>query len=211
MEWLVPDASSRIVEVGAGTGKFTAVLVAAGLDVVATEPDPGMREALSASLPSVEVRSGTAESIPLRDDSVDVVLGAQCWHWVDQARATLEASRVLVPGGSLGLVWNDRDVSDPWVASMSAVLSEFGQGRDADAGPVQHPQFGPFARIKVRWEHETTVDGVVDMVASRSYAIALAPDRRAELLERIRNHAQARADEYSRLAVPYVTRAYRAE
>lgn len=212
VDWLLPSSGMRVVEVGAGTGKFTQGLLAREVDVTATEPDAGMRATLRETLPMVRVVEGSAEEIPLPDGSVDAVLGAQCWHWVDQARASSEAGRVLAPGGILGLIWNDRDVADPWVAQMSEILSEFGQGRDADAEPAQHAPFGPFEGFDIRWEHSTTVDGVVDMVASRSYTIALPQDRRAELLDRIREHALAHPglESGDRLAVPYVTRAYKA-
>ncbi len=212
VDWLLPSAGVQVVEVGAGTGKFTQVLVERGFDVTATEPDAGMRAALSASLPSVRVMEGFAESIPLADGCADAVLGAQCWHWVDQAAASLEAARVLRPGGILGLLWNYRDESDPWVAGISAILAEFGQDPGPDDDPVQHAPFGPFEEFAFPWEHDTTVEGVVDMIASRSYAIALPADRRAELLDRIREHALAHPalEAGDRLVVPYVTYAFKA-
>ncbi|MDI1288709.1 MAG: class I SAM-dependent methyltransferase [bacterium] len=212
VDWLVPSASARVVEVGAGTGKFTQALVRRGIDVTATEPDAGMRDALAASLPSVHVIEGFAESIPLPDGCADAVLGAQCWHWVDQDAASLEAARVLRPGGILGLVWNYRDESDPWVAGISAILADFGQDPGRDEDPVPHAPFGPFEVFEFPWVHGTSVQGVVDMIASRSYAIALPSDQRAELLGRIREHALAHPalEAEDRLVVPYVTYAYRA-
>jgi len=213
VDWLLPSAGARVVEVGAGTGKFTQVLTARGFDVTATEPDAGMRAALSASLPSVRVVEGYAERIPLGDQCADAVLGAQCWHWVDQARAAREAARLLRPGGILGLAWNYRDESDPWVAGLSEILEDLGQTPGPDADPLPHEPFGPFERFETAWSHETSVDGVVDMIASRSYAIALAEDRRAELLGRIREHAlmHPKLQDEGRLGVPYITYAFKAD
>ena len=75
-----------------------------------------MREQLASAVPGVPVRAGTAEQIPLADGSVDAVLVAQAWHWVDPSRAVPEVARVLAPGGQLGLVWNIRDEQEDWVA-----------------------------------------------------------------------------------------------
>jgi SAM-dependent methyltransferase len=117
------DASDRVraVDLGAGTGKFTASLVARGLDVTAVEPDTAMLERLTAQLPSVRALAGTAEAIPLPDASVELVTAAQSWHWVDPECASAEVARVLVPGGVLALVWNIRDESVPWVRRLGEV------------------------------------------------------------------------------------------
>src|ERR1700712_1163347 len=105
-----------VVDVGAGTGKFTASLVTRGLTVTAVEPDEVMRQTLSGKFPSVVALSGTAESMPLADASADLVTFAQAWHWVDVPAASAEVARVLRPGGSLALVWNIRDSGVDWVA-----------------------------------------------------------------------------------------------
>jgi SAM-dependent methyltransferase len=99
LEAVLPVGARRVVDVGAGTGKLTAVLVARGLDVVAVEPDHRMRELLAAAAPQADVRAGTAEQLPLASDEVDAVLFAQAWHWADPDRAIQEALRVLTRGG----------------------------------------------------------------------------------------------------------------
>ena len=209
VDWLLPDRSARVIEIGSGTGKFTRSLVRCGVSVTATEPDPGMRAAFSAG--DVEVIAGTAEAIPAADGSADAVLAAQCWHWVDPERASREVGRVLVPGGVLGVLWNDRDESDQWVSELSSILTEADRIRAADAEPVPFPPFERFERSVMRWEHNVSVDGVVDMVGSRSFAIALPPDQRATLLDRVRRHALAHPSiNGDTFAMPYVTRAYRA-
>ena len=99
--------ASVVVEVGAGTGKFTAMLAPRVGAVIAVEPSRGMRRRLRV-MPGVEVRPGVAESLPVDDRCADAVVAAQAWHWVDGTRGIPEASRVL-RGGGLALVWNVRD------------------------------------------------------------------------------------------------------
>src|SRR5580693_9952897 len=74
IDWLLPPQARRVADVGAGTGKLTRQLRERGLDVIAVEPSAGMREQLRRAVAGVPVLGGTAERIPLADDSVDVVL-----------------------------------------------------------------------------------------------------------------------------------------
>lgn len=205
--WLVPEHARTVVDLGAGTGKLTRALHAPGRTVVAVEPSAGMRERFSQVLPDVRVLGGTAESIPLPDSSVDTLVCAQAWHWVDPERAVPEAARVLRPGGRLGLVWNLRDVSVPWVAELDQILRDYAtaptEARQVES--VRTP-FGVVERQDFRWRHPITAEEVVDMVTSRSYVITLEPARREELLVRVRALLDARHP----TAMPYVTECHRA-
>jgi ubiquinone/menaquinone biosynthesis C-methylase UbiE len=95
---IVPRAARRVLDLGAGTGKLTSLLVETGIEVVAVEPDAAMRAQLAAAVPGATIRAGTAERIPLPDGSVDAVVVAQAWHWFDASAAVPEIARVLTPG-----------------------------------------------------------------------------------------------------------------
>ena len=210
VDWLLADRPRCVVDLGAGTGKLTRALVDRVATVVAVEPDPGMRAALAERLPSTRVVDGVGERIPLPDAFADAVVAGQAWHWVDPVRAIPEVARVLRPGGTLGLVWNDRDPDDPWIDRLSEILEDFGTSPDADYEVVGGPPFGDFEATAHRWVAPMTIDGVLDMVVSRSYVIALPEDRRAQLVERVRNLAVDGQDpDTGLIPVRYVTHAYR--
>ncbi|NIR41524.1 MAG: class I SAM-dependent methyltransferase, partial [Actinobacteria bacterium] len=120
------DASSAVVEVGAGTGKLTRDLVDRVGTIVAVEPSEGMRRMLVRQV-AVDVVAGTAEDLPVPDASFDAVLAAQTWHWVDGERAAAEAHRVLRRGG-LGLVWNRWDPDDRLMDELRAVVDAHRHG-----------------------------------------------------------------------------------
>src|SRR5215475_2957515 len=124
IDWLLPAGAARVLDLGAGTGKLTRQLAGRGLDVTAVEPSEAMREQLRGAVPGIRSLEGTAERIPLPGGSVDAVLVAQAWHWVDPARAVPEVARVLRPGGQLGLLWNVRDERADWVAALSVILCQ---------------------------------------------------------------------------------------
>jgi SAM-dependent methyltransferase len=110
--------SLRLLDLGAGTGKLTALLTALGADVTAVEPDQAMLGELRRALPSVRALPGSAEQIPLADASVDAVLCGQSLHWFNLERALPEIARVLVPGGTLAGLWNSDDDRVAWVAGL---------------------------------------------------------------------------------------------
>jgi SAM-dependent methyltransferase len=219
LDWLLPPGARRVLDLGAGTGKLTRQLVSRGLDVVAVEPLDGMREQLSQVLPGTTVLDGSAEHIPLPDGSVDAVLAAQAWHWVTPERAAPEVARVLRPGGTLGLVWNERDDREPWVGALNRIVEEQGNKLAADElrahndhdNPQVGPPFGPLERHQVEWVHHGSVPEVIDMIASRSYVILLPPGQRDALLASVRqlldtDPALARQPD---VPLPYVTWCWR--
>jgi SAM-dependent methyltransferase len=100
--------------------------------VVAVEPDERMRAVLAARCPEAEVLEGRGEDIPLPDASVDAVVIASAWHWLDPERAVPEIARVLRPGGTLGVIWVSRDSRVDWVAEFNGLMRE---AREADRAP----------------------------------------------------------------------------
>ena len=190
--WLIPEGATAVADVGAGTGKLTASLLAPGRTVVAVDPDAQMLTALHNGLPGVETREGTGEQLPLDDASVDAVTFGQSWHWVDPARGSVEAARVLRPGGVLGLIWNVRDERVAWVAELSAVmhLSAAEALVDGDGPRVTAP-FGPFETSVASWERRMSVDDVVAMAGSRSYLITAEPDERSRVLAEVHSLASS--------------------
>ncbi|MBO0982747.1 class I SAM-dependent methyltransferase [Rathayibacter sp. SD072] len=200
------DASDRlrVLDLGAGTGKLTASLVARGLDVTAVEPDEAMRGRLVELLPSVRALPGTAEEIPLPDSSVELVTMAQAWHWVDPERASAEVARVLVPGGVVALVWNIRDESVPWVRRLGEVAGSSPAERFETLRPPLGAALERRAFAAFDWVHEMTREALQDVFASRSYVIALPEPERAAVLAAVSGNVDGLPGE--RIGMPYATR-----
>jgi SAM-dependent methyltransferase len=210
IDWLLPAGARDVLDLGAGTGKLTTRLVERGLDVVAVDPIPEMLDVLRTSLPDTPALLGTAEEIPLPDNSVDAVLVAQAWHWFDPARAIPEVLRVLRPGGRLGLVWNTRDERLGWVRELGRII-----GSDAD--PVSErvklpPPFTDLERHRVEWTNYLTPQALIDLVASRSYCITSPADVRTKTLDRVREllATHPALANNNGLALPYITVCVRA-
>ena len=182
IDWLLPPGEPRVLDLGAGTGKLTRQLAGLGLPVTAVDPSEGMLAQLRRVLPGVPAHLGSAERIPLPDDSVDLVLIAQAWHWVDPDRAVPEIARVLSPGGRLGILWNLRDEDAEWVRRLEEIIG----GIDDERSTAVGPPFGPVETRDFRWTHRIGPDALIDLVASRSRVILLPADERAALLGQVR-------------------------
>src|ERR1019366_131582 len=150
----------HVLDLGAGTGIFTGQLVQFCANFTAVEPTPGMRKVLSERLPTVNVLDGRDVAIPLHDATVDCVVVAQAFHWFDAPVALEEIHRVLVEGGRLGVLWNERDESIPWVAELGEAMRwPTHQPYDVDQDFTPILSSGPFVNIERRkFSHHQLLD-----------------------------------------------------
>ena len=185
----------RVLDLGAGTGKLTATLVALGAEVVAVEPDSAMLTELRRAVPAVRALPGGAEAIPLPDASVDAVLAGNALHWFDMAVAGPEIARVLAPGGILAGLWNVMDNRVDWVAGLERVSGNAAIGaRDtlsswrAATADMHLPNTGLVARFgspeQAEFPHgqRRTADSLVATLATRAGMLVMPePDQEATL------------------------------
>jgi SAM-dependent methyltransferase len=197
-------AGRTVLDLAAGTGKLTRLLVPSGANVIAVEPIREMREKIE----GVVALAGRAERIPLTDGFVDAVTVGTAFHWFDADAALHEIARVLTPDGGVALIWNTRDERSPLHRALTDIIDPLG----GDTPRRQHRNWktlladsGLFARTKrVLFEHVQPVDeqAVVDRVLSISF-IASAEDAVKDEVER-----QVRAVAKGATELPYMTELY---
>jgi SAM-dependent methyltransferase len=219
-QWLADDLGIKsgkvVIDLGAGTGKFTKLLVATGAEVIAVEPVAAMRAELQARLPQVRTDSGMAEAMQLSAATADVLVCAQSFHWFATDAAIAEIHRVLVPGGRLGLVWNVRDESVDWVAQITAIITPYeGAAPRFHKGDWRKAFSGSHFTALVRSDYRHTHVGppelvILDRVLSVSFIAALPEQEKArvarKLGELIATHPALRGQKT--IALPYRTEAY---
>jgi SAM-dependent methyltransferase len=212
--WMTGDSPIRVLDVGAGTGKFTSVLGRVGHDVVACEPLREMAAAITEAVPNAAVARGRAEKLPFAAGSFEAVTSAQAFHWFDPTKALAEMARVLQLGGVATLVWNLRDESVGWVKEMSSIIGS----EELELDDPWHQaftaaeSFGPLARATFSYAQSLTLDDLLALVRSRSVWATSSPPDQKEMLDRITRLVQETGSlDPGAIELPYKTYAFKAE
>ncbi len=194
VDWLLPPACRTALDLGAGTGALTRMVVDRVPRVVALEPDDRMRAVLVDHAGGASVVAARAEDIPLRAGTVNAVTAASSWHWVDPERGFPEVARVLAPGGVLGLLWNSPDRRIPWVADLLGDRAGPEGGERRHLRDVDVPEGLPFGAPEtsvVRWYATLSHDEVVGLAGTYSRVITLPEADRAVLLDQLTETVRA--------------------
>jgi SAM-dependent methyltransferase len=193
LEHVPVPAGATVVDVGAGTGKLTRVLVRRYARVIAVEPLDRMRAILQRVVPEAEALAGRAEQIPLPDGAAEAVFAAQAFHWFATDEAVAEIARVLRSGGVFGDIWNSPDTSreNPLPKAYLDYLDELRAERSV-LGTT--PPFedvigrGPFGEIhKSAIPHDHVLDrtGLLDNARSVSWIASRPPDDHERVMRRL--------------------------
>ncbi|MHB8469420.1 MAG: class I SAM-dependent methyltransferase [Gaiellaceae bacterium] len=194
----------RVLDLAAGTGKLTRQVAALAGSVVAVEPGDAMRTVLERILPAVEALAGSAEAIPLPDESVDAITVGQAFHWFRADEALVEMHRVLRPGGGVALLWNEWDEKDPLLGALDALLqplrSDLGEAPDWRALLRSSPLFASLELRSFRHVETLAPELVVERIGSVSVVAAAPVAERERVLAEVRRLAGA-----GEVAFPMVT------
>ena len=212
--------TATVLDLGAGTGKLTRLLLHRFDHVVAVEPAAPMRRILVTLCPQVPTCAGQARNIPLRDGSVDAVFAAEAFHWFDDDQALAEIARVLRVNAALVLLWNlPAGAWEPSIKSAEVLLRKrLPEGTlDYDPFDLDGPRRGDgdwrgsfdlagFAPLRdARIPNPQTLDGegLVSFFASMGWIAALGDEERLPLLAEVRSVLSA--SEYRR---PWITHVF---
>ncbi|WP_313811651.1 class I SAM-dependent methyltransferase [Glutamicibacter sp.] len=210
LEFTVQHGPVAAVDIGCGSGIFTEQLVTQGLEVTAVDPSQDMLDVLAQRLPQIQRICASGEDTGLDSDGFDLVTYAQAWHWVDHPKASAEAARLLHDGGWLTLLWNQLDVTIPWVHRLARIMH---------AGDVHRPELEPplgreFSKPEHglwNWSMQLDFSEVIELTKSRSYYRKASDATRAKVeanlawywCEHLGHDPQEKVD------VPHLTHAWR--
>ncbi len=208
VDWLLPAGARRVIDLGAGTGVLSRLLVERVDEVVSVDPDPRMREVLARQVPGATVLEGRGEQLPVDDASVDAILVSSAWHWMDVEPTIAEAARALRDDGVLGVVWSGPDWAGRWEQQLRDVVARdpsyarlltslADQVVTDDNRKLEVPTGFPFTtpeRTAIDWDVTLNAEQLVGIVGTLSSVILLGPEQRDELLADARRLLQEHLD-----------------
>ena len=212
-----PD-TTRIVDIGCGTGISADLFLQQGYAVIGVEPNAAMRaaaETLLASSRRFRSVDGSAEATTLPDASADLVIAAQAFHWFEPAGARREVRRLLAHGGAVALMWNDRKVgTNPFLQGYDDAIRKW----SIDYAKVNHQNlsdadiasfFGPGGCSSRTFANHQTFDweGLLGRALSSSYVPVRGQPGHDELVLALRSLFDAHASDHQ-VRFDYDTKLY---
>lgn len=210
---VIREHGTRVLEVGAGTGKATEVLARGGLTITAIEPGTAMADVLRAKqLPNVTVVESRFEDYVGHD--FDIVVAAQAWHWVDPVKKYVLAAAAAP---HLAVIYNMADFDPALRAELDAAYAaHFVGNADRFVSPAEHRAgylrdiaesgvFAPPVEHELTWTQRYTTQQYLDLISTYSDHTVLPPANREALFAAIAAAIDARGGE---TVIPYVTLVY---
>lgn len=208
-----------VIDLAAGTGKLTECLLDSKAHIIAVEPMEEMRQVFKRLFPEVELLEGKAESIPLKDQSADIVLVGTAFHWFDGARALTEIARVLKSKGGLGLIWNVFDDNVDWVKQMYALRDKYAENNTPARHDFQEWKkafnrdpvlFSPLQHRTISFSYLGNVQRVIERMLSSSVIAPLPLHKHEVIVQEICRSLRISLTEAKEkeLLIPYRTEIY---
>lgn len=208
VDWILPDPVARVVDLGAGTGALSRLLLEKADEVVAVEPDDRMRAVLNHELPEVRAVVGRGEAIPLPDGSADAAVASSSWHWMDPVPTLNELGRILVPGGIFAVLASGPDPDGTFLSQARALL---GRQRPTPGGTGGAPgdaardelasvisgetgrnplvleippgrSFGAPDHESFRWDVSLNADELIGLLGTFSWIITMPEEQRSRVV-----------------------------
>ncbi len=179
-----------VADIGAGTGKLTAQLLLRTNNIWAIEPSADIREGFFAALPDFPVSHffpTSAEHTKLAANKFDLVTYGQCWHWLDEGAALKEASRILRPQGKIAILFNQFDVSVPWVLRLSKVMRS-GDVHRINKPPRLEKKFVNIEFFSTTWEDTIYAKDLLKLGTTRTSWIKSDTENRQRMQDNLRSY-----------------------
>jgi ubiquinone/menaquinone biosynthesis C-methylase UbiE len=198
---VLPEGSSRILDIACGTGKSTEPLVRKGIEVCGVDIDPLMiQEAKKqASLKGLDIEYSIAEAenLPFEDGYFDAVTVGTAFHWFVNEIAMSEIKRVLKDDGLLFVFWT---LTTKNVPEEDAISSEIFRSFQWEKVPSELRDLSHISTFfdgqglkrvstaRLPFTHNDTVEDQVGLMKTASSYEVLSDVDKERFIQAIRNN-----------------------
>lgn len=215
--YLPADGMGVVADIAAGTGIFTEQIAAWGHPVYVVEPNPYMRKQALRRLSAFDncvFFDGTAESTGLPDNSVDLIVSAQAFHWFDLEKTKLEFRRVGRDAFYVAVVWNLRNTDTPFESGYETLIRTYAvdylnvSQRKMDTREV----LSFFAPVLPEYRIFGHVDFLtIEQLRGRTFSYSFMPDQTSPIFPEVLESLTALFNEHhhdGRVRLSYKTRLF---
>ncbi len=219
--------TSVIADIGSGTGISAKLFLENGNPVFGVEPNEPMRRAAEEFLkefPDFTSIDGTSTATTLPDDSVDLIIAAQAFHWFEPEKTRTEFKRILRrsdhredhggdhTGGYVALIWNERqtDTTDflrEYEKFLLHFATDYTKVRHENTGEKELRAFfgNEFSVSTFKNEQIFDLAGLKGRALSSSYMPAEGDERYDDMIEELQA-LFTKHEEQGRITILYDTR-----
>jgi ubiquinone/menaquinone biosynthesis C-methylase UbiE len=146
LAWLESPRNARWLDIGCGTGAFSALIAThcAPKSLSGIDPSAAQIEFARTKLPNADLRVANSMALPFGDGEFDVVASALVLHFIaDRAKAFAETKRVTRPGGLIAAyTWERGAATDfaPYAPVLRGFAAIGAEGTRSPTVPEQQPE-----------------------------------------------------------------------
>lgn len=168
-----------VADIGSGTGISAKLFLENGNTVYGVEPNEPMRKAAEGLLSEYKQFHsvhGSAEVTNLEDNSIDLIVCAQAFHWFNLQNTKQEFQRIANNNAHLSLIWNDRKETAPFQIDYEKLIQEFA----IDYNEISHRNItatmidefytpNSCKKFVLDYEQQFDLEGLIGRIISSSY------------------------------------------
>jgi SAM-dependent methyltransferase len=196
------NSKSKIVEIGPGTGQASDYFIKRGYNFLGIELGAELAafaEKKYASNANSRFLCSSFEDWDSRNKSYELLLAAQCFHWIDTDSGIKKAAQVLKRDGVIAVMWNleESQHTEFWKRGTDLHEEYFPPEMEDGKGLAQWSQefakaleqsslFSDAHAVEYEWQKRYSADEWIQMRNTFSRDIRMEPSRRKEFYGRLR-------------------------
>ncbi len=189
--------NAKILEIGCGTGQATKFFAERGYRITAVDISANIVAIAQKNLArfkNVKFIVNSFEDAALTQNSFDIIIAAQSFHWIEPARGFAKINQLLKPGGVLALFWNLTEYNKTtWLAKIKKLFAayspHFTNNQRHRTTTDDLTTLGGLTHTKqyqFYWQEPYTKEKYLELSKTWSWAVALGKNKQSKLFAEVK-------------------------